>query len=316
MNSPLSKLIESFIESLSTEKGYSGNTCRAYLNDLEEFVLYLTESNTRKTIKSKAAVNSGIKDVDGLAIRGYLGFLHKKKIKKTSIARKLSTIRSFFKYLVKYGIILENPSDSIITPKQEQPIPVYLPVDDMFRLLDSIKTETLLDQRNLAIFETMYSSGVRVSELSGLNVSDVNWSGNHICVLGKGNKERIVPVGKKALKAVRIYRDRLKNKMLTTKKMNCADKKGPLFLNKNYGRLSPRSIGRILKKIADKCGIPIPVSPHSLRHTFATHMLDAGADLRLVQEFLGHKSLSTTQKYTHVTIDKLMETYDSAHPRK
>lgn len=307
----LKNLIQSFLESLSSEKGYSKNTIRAYGQDLKEFASLLEENLGQK----KDDVT--LKDVDPLAIRGYLGFLHKKKNKKSSIARKLSAVRSFFKYLVKYQMAEDNPADSVLTPKQEKMIPGYLSVDDMFRLLDSIKTDTLLGQRNCAIFETLYSTGIRVSELSGLDVSDVDFSGKMISVIGKGNKQRLVPVGKRAISAIKEYRQRLveeKGKGVGTKS-GAVKKEGALFLNKNNGRLTSRSIGRILEKIAKECGLLVPVSPHSLRHSYATHMLGAGADLRSVQELLGHESLSTTQKYTHVAIDRLMKIYDRAHPR-
>ena len=317
-------LIGFFVESLSSEKGYSENTCRAYLHDLNEFVFFLVESGfvgkKNDTDISGADKNAGFKNslknsikngsINSLTIRGYLGFLHKKN-KKSTIARKLSSLRSFFKHLVKCGIISDNPADSILTPKQEQTIPVYLPVDDMFRVLDSIKTDTLLGLRNRAIFETLYSSGIRVSELVGMNVYDVDDKGSVIRVFGKGGRERIVPTGSKALNAIKAYRNRLCGKSGIH-----FDEDGPLFLNKNNGRLTSRSVGRILEKIVRECGLPSPVSPHALRHTFATHMLDAGSDLRVVQELLGHKSLSTTQKYTHVSIDRLMETYDKVHPRR
>ncbi|MBC8393817.1 MAG: tyrosine recombinase XerC [Deltaproteobacteria bacterium] len=295
--------ISAFVESLATEKGYSTNTCRAYFHDLEEFAGFLVEDGASRK-------PPGADEVDGLMLRRYLGFLHKKN-KKATIARKLSAIRSFFKYLVKYAVVLNNPADLILTPKQEKTIPAYLPVDDMFHLLDAITTGTLLGLRNRAIFETLYSSGIRVSELAGMNVYDVDFKKGVVRVLGKGSKERIVPIGKKAVNAISAYRQQL----LREKKLPL-DQNGPLFLNKNRGRLTARSIARILDKIIRECGMLTPVSPHALRHTFATHMLDAGADLRVVQELLGHKSLSTTQKYTHVSIDRLMETYDKAHPRK
>ena len=181
----------------------------------------------------------------------------------------------------------------------------------MFRLLDSIQTDTLLGLRNRAIFETLYSCGLRVSEVAGLNVADIEFDSGLIRVLGKGAKQRIVPIGDKALIAINTYRLRLESEAGVP-----ADSEGPLFLNRFNRRLSTRSIARILDKIVMECSSLVPLSPHVLRHTFATHLLDAGADLRVVQELLGHKSLSTTQKYTHVSIDRLMETYDKAHPRK
>jgi integrase/recombinase XerC len=301
--------VRSFIESLQSEKGFAKNTCRAYSHDLEEFVLFIDGSYFSKR-NQKDADSATADQINSLMIRGYLAFLHKKN-KKVTISRKLSAVRSFFRFLVKRGVILDNPLEQILTPKQKKTIPVYLPVDDVFRLLDSIKTDTLIGQRNRAIFETLYSSGIRISELEGLNVFDVDFKKRLIRVMGKGNKERIVPIGQKALTAIMDYRKRLKSETGIEENSDTA-----LFLNKSLGRLTSRSIARILEKTAKECGLLIPVSPHALRHTFATHMLDAGADLRVVQELLGHESLSTTQKYTHVSVDRLMETYDKAHPRR
>lgn len=305
----LKNQVRSFIDSLHSEKGYAANTCRAYSHNLNEFVSFVSESYFSNE-NQKGGDLLKADQINNLMIRGYLGFLHKKN-EKVTIARKLSAVRSFFRFLLKHGVILDNPLDLILTPKQKKTIPVYLPVDDVFRLLDSIKTDTLAGIRNRAIFETLYSSGIRVSELEGLNVFDVDFTKCLIRVVGKGNKERIVPIGKKAIAAIKEYRKRLEGDAGIGE-----DDNTPLFLNKDHGRLTSRSIARILDKTARECGLLIPVSPHALRHTFATHMLDAGADLRVVQELLGHKSLSTTQKYTHVSIDRLMETYDKAHPRR
>lgn len=307
---PIENLISAFIESLAVEKGYSENTCRGYRNDLAGFMEYLAQNHLAGNRRSQTDDQIKIDGVNAITIRGYLGWLHKKN-KKTTIARKLSAVRSFYKFLVKRGVIDDNPADSILTPKQEKTIPEYLTVDEMFRLLDSIQTGSILDLRNRAIFETLYSCGIRVSELVGMNVFDVDFTGSVIRVLGKGSKERIVPIGRQALAAIKFYREPLKKKWGIS-----ADHNGPLFLNKNKGRLTARSVARILDNLVKACGLLKPVSPHTMRHTFATHMLDAGADLRIVQELLGHKSLSTTQKYTHVSIDRLMETYDRAHPRK
>jgi integrase/recombinase XerC len=311
----MDELIQSFLDALSTEKGYSQHTCRAYRKDLTEFTEYLKKSGLVQTHQGMKAETIRSENISGLAIRGYLGFLHKKN-KKSTIARKLSSIRSFFRYVVKHGYAEGNPADTVVTPKQEKAIPTYLPIDDMFRLLDSVQADTLLSSRNRAIFETIYSSGIRVSELAGLDVKDVDFESGAIRVLGKGNKERIVPIGDKAAAAIKNYRRKLEEEIQLKSSLEKIPAEGPLFLNKNLTRLSTRSIARILNKLAKACGIAVPVSPHALRHTFATHMLDAGADLRVVQELLGHKSLSTTQKYTHVSIDRLMETYDKAHPRK
>lgn len=303
-------LVNSFVDSLLSEKGYSINTCRAYSNDLKEFISFFSEYHLRENNKLTTKGNLDISQIDGLLIRGYLGYLHKKNNKAT-IARKLSAVRMFFNYMVKHGIITSNPADLIHTPKQEKKIPLYLPVDDMFKLLDSIDAKTLKGLRSRAIFETMYSTGIRVSELAGLNVFDVDLNKRTVKVKGKGGKERIVPIGKKAINSIKNYLEKIEEE-----KRYIINKNSPLFLNNKGGRLSPRSIARILDNTAVKCGILVPVSPHALRHSFATHMLDGGADLRAVQELLGHKSLSTTQKYTHVSIDKLMQIYDKAHPRR
>lgn len=313
----MKELIQSFIAVLSTAKGYSENTCRSYRSDLLEFadiIQHLGNSGAG----SKNASPSGTPTPDavtGIAIRGYLGHLHQ-HCKKSTIARKLSAVRSFYRYLVKHGYIDANPSDTVQTPKQDQSIPTYLPIDDMFRLLASVKTDTLLGLRNRAMFETLYSTGIRVSELAGLNVQDIDFRERVIRVKGKGGHERMVPIGKPALSAIETYRKGIESKAREIRSQAEMILNGPLFLNKFNTRLSTRSIARILEKTTRECGIVMPVSPHAFRHTFATHMLDAGADLRVVQELLGHKSLSTTQKYTHVSIDRLMEAYDKAHPRK
>jgi integrase/recombinase XerC len=306
----VTELVASFVESLEAEKGYSKNTCRAYQTDLNEFIKFTAGEGVDSNSEEQQTANVALSDLDVLTIRKYLGFLHQRN-KKTTIARKLSAIRSFFRFLLKQGLIDSNPAETILTPKQENPIPAYLNVDDIFRLLDSIQTDTLPGLRNRAIFETLYSCGLRVSEVAGLNVSDVHTDAGVIRVLGKGARERVVPIGRKALDAIRSYRRRVASELDIP-----ADGNGPLFLNKGKRRLTTRSIARILDQIVKQCSMLLPVSPHVLRHTFATHMLDAGADLRVVQELLGHKSLSTTQKYTHVSIDRLMQTYDKAHPRR
>jgi integrase/recombinase XerC len=313
----MKEMIQSFITVLSTTKGYSKNTCRSYRSDLLEFADIvnrpgLSDKPDQSMSQSNTLPGGG---VTGIGIRGYLGYLHQ-HCKKSTIARKLSAVRSFYRYLVKHGYIDVNPSDAVQTPKQNQPIPTYLPIDDMFRLLSSVKTDTLLGLRNRAMLETLYSTGIRVSELAGLDVQDIDFHGHVIRVKGKGGHERMVPIGNIALSSIKTYREQIERKNQTSKSPVKKIWEGPLFLNKYNTRLSVRSIGRILDKIARACGIAIPVSPHAFRHTFATHMLDAGADLRVVQELLGHKSLSTTQKYTHVSIDRLMAAYDKAHPRK
>jgi integrase/recombinase XerC len=303
----LGEQIDLFLDVLDAEKGYSENTIRAYGRDLKEFAVYAA-GDADDDKKQPPAVY--VDTIDSLTVRGYLGSLHRKN-EKVTIARKLSALRSFFRHLVRHRVAAEDPTAAILTPKHTRKMPGYLSVDDMFRLLDQTIADTLLGLRNRALFETLYSTGVRVSELTGLNVLDVNTAGGSIRVVGKGGRERIVPVGKKALDRIRAYRRRLFEKTGIG-----MDADGPLFLNKNKGRLSTRSVGRILEALIRKCSLAAPVSPHGIRHSFATHMLDAGADLRTVQELLGHKSLSTTQRYTHVSIDRLMAAYDQAHPRR
>jgi integrase/recombinase XerC len=254
---------------------------------------------------------SDLESLDFLVIREYLGKLYH-CYKRTTIARKLSTIRSFFHFLEQKGLIKGNPAADISTPKQGKYIPSHLPVDEMFRLLDGPDKEKPLGLRDLAILEALYSSGIRVSELSGLNESSMDFGQRLVRVVGKGNKERIVPIGKKALRVIEVYMEATDS----LRKKSARDFVDmPLFLNYRGGRLTTRSIERIVKKYANRCGLMTEVTPHSLRHTFATHLLDGGADLRSVQELLGHVSLSTTQKYTHVSLDRLMKVYDKAHPR-
>lgn len=302
---------DAFLEFLSVQKNYSDHTLRAYQNDLYEFIWYFADQKHINPENPKEMSTLSPEHVDALSIRAYLGHLYKKKNKKSSVARKLSALRSFFKYLLKHDAVKNNPADLIMTPKQDKPIPAYLTVDDIFRLLDTIETDTLSGKRDRAMFETLYSTGIRVSELAGLDFGHVDMSGGLVRVLGKGNKERVVPVGKRALAALRDYRE-----ALARSATGITFDPSALFLNSRGGRITERSIARILKDRALACGIGVPIFPHAVRHTFATHMLDAGADLRGVQEILGHESLSTTQKYTHVTIDRLMQIYDKAHPRK
>lgn len=297
--------IDRFIESLAAEKGYSAHTVRAYRRDLEALADFMAgDAGLTGNGARRAALR--VDQVDTMMLRGYLASLHGRN-RKTTIARKIASLRSFFRHLHRLGKVDDNPAENLPTPKHGKPMPNYLSVDDMFRLLDAVPADTLLGLRNRAILETLYSGGVRVSELAGLDVADVDFQSGAIRVLGKGNKERIVPIGKKAVAALETYREAL---------APAAGDGGALFLNKNLGRLTTRSIARIVDQFARACGLQISVSPHALRHSFATHLLDAGADLRSVQELLGHRSLSTTQRYTHVSIDRLMAAYDKAHPRR
>jgi integrase/recombinase XerC len=301
-------LINVFLDGLNSQKGYSPHTVRNYRIDLGQFFDFLSR---KKEFAKEGETGPVIESIDFPTIREYFGSLFG-KYRRTSIARKLSAVRSFFSFLEKRGLIKHNPSADVSAPKLGKYIPTYLPVDEMFRLLERPDTARPLGKRDRAILEVLYSCGIRVSELSGLDVGGVDSKQRLVRVLGKGNKERIVPIGREALKALDDY---LEATLPLRKKTYADARKGPLFMNARGGRLTTRSVGKLVKKYGREGSLALDISPHALRHTFATHLLDGGADLRAVQELLGHVSLSTTQKYTHVSLDKLMEIYDRAHPR-
>jgi integrase/recombinase XerC len=275
---------------------------------LKQFFAFLA---SRKALHENEKTDLQVETVDFLVIREYLGSLYG-RFQRSTIARRLSAVRSFFLFLEKKGLITGNPAADIATPKQEKYIPNYLPVDEVFRLFERPDQEKPLGLRDLAILEVLYSCGIRVGELEAMNISSVDFDGRLVRVIGKGDKERIVPIGRQALRALRKYLEATQN---MRREAGTDFQHAPLFINFRGGRLSARSTGRIIKRYARECGLPSDISPHSMRHTFATHLLDGGADLRSVQELLGHASLSTTQKYTHVSLDRLMEVYDKAHPR-
>lgn len=304
----LADQIEKFIEYLRSQKAYSNHTIRNYRIDLRQFFDFLVE---KQRLMGKGEVPPVSESIDFLVIREYLGNLYG-RYKRTTISRKLSAVRSFFHFLERMGLSTGNPAADISTPKQGKYIPAYLPVDEMFRLLEGPDREKPLGSRDRAILEVLYSCGIRVSELAGLDLSSIDFDQRLVRVLGKGNKERIIPIGRKALGAVENYIEATRS---LRRKAQGDIQDGPLFMNFRGGRLTTRSIGRIIKKYGRQCGLMTEISPHSLRHSFATHLLDGGADLRSVQELLGHASLSATQKYTHVSLDRLMEVYDKAHPR-
>jgi integrase/recombinase XerC len=314
-------LIHQFIHYLSVEKNASPHTCRCYQRDLEGFDDFLKNSGMYLTSSGEVELGK----VDRIAIRKYLSFLHRKN-KKSSIARKISTLRSFFRYLNREQMIPSNPAKSVSTPKVEKTLPTTLTVDEAFRLMESPKSFSEKSSpggfknkrfRDRAILELLYSSGLRVSELVGLDSNQIDLDLGIVKVMGKGRKERIVPVGIKAVESLKAYLDErgLIKGLRPGGKASGPEGEEPLFVNSLGGRLTARSVGRLIKKYTRHSGIFRKVSPHSLRHTFATHLLDAGADIREIQEMLGHSSLSTTQRYTHVSMGKLMEVYDRAHPR-
>jgi len=288
--------IERFEEHLQLERNLSPHTLAAYGRDLREFQAFL--------LAQKPGQSEPLTQVDQILLRRYLALLHK-KISKTSIARKLAALRTFFRYLVREGGLETNPGELVGTPRREKPLPKTLSVDEAFALMEGGEGDDLLALRDRAIVETLYSCGLRVSELTGLDVRGLDLEQGLVRVAGKGRKERIVPVGSKACAALRDYLEARGNPTL----------EAPLFLNHRGGRLTPRSVERNLKRQLLQGGVTKNATPHSLRHSFATHLLDGGADLRAIQELLGHASLSTTQKYTQVSVDQLLAVYDRAHPR-
>lgn len=300
--------IDEFIDYLKSQKGYSPHTLRSYRVDLKQFSQFLMDKRPQER-DGEPPVDWESTDLG--EIREYLAGLYG-RCKRKTIARKLSAVRSFFAFAEKRGLTATNPAAEISTPKQEQYIPTYLPVDQMFSLLEVPDRGKPLGLRDLALLEVLYSCGLRVSEVVGLNLGSIDFRERLVRVLGKGNKERIVPIGKKAAGVLREY---LEVSRVVREKSGANTERDPLFMNARGRRLSTRSVENIVKRYGRECGLLTDISPHALRHTFATHLLDGGADLRSVQELLGHVSLSTTQKYTHVSLDKLMEVYDRAHPR-
>jgi integrase/recombinase XerC len=287
--------LDQFTRYLATERNVSGHTVDAYHSDLEQF---------REFLCRERGPDAGADAVDHLLIRRYLALLHKSH-KKSSIGRKLAAIRAFFKYLLRLGKVAKNPAELVSTPKKEKRVPFHLTIDEVIALVETPKGAELLPLRDRVILETLYSCGIRVSELTGLDLADLDLEEGLVRVMGKGNKERIVPLGSYAKKAISSYFAARGNPRANA----------PLLLNARGGRLTSRSVGRIVDKYILKLATVKKISPHTLRHTFATHLLEGGADLRSIQELLGHASLSTTQKYTHVSIDRLMEVYDKAHPK-
>jgi integrase/recombinase XerC len=291
----LSVQIAAFCRFLDTERNVSPHTLAAYRLDLEQLNVF---------VAGETGGRGAVGDVNHLLLRRYLALLGK-RAKKSSVGRKLAAIRSFFRYLVRHGVIAKNPAELIATPKKENRLPFHLDIDQVTTLVEAPQNDEKNALRDRAILEMLYSSGLRVSELTGLAIGDLDLPGGMVRVLGKGGKERIVPVGSRALAAVREY-------LLGRGELAGS---GPLFLNTRGQRINRRSVARIVDAHVLRIAAFKRISPHILRHTFATHMLEGGADLRAIQELLGHASLSTTQKYTHVGIDRLMEVYDKAHPK-
>jgi integrase/recombinase XerC len=287
--------IQQFTAYLRTERDVSPHTLAAYGSDLTQLLAFALWEKGE-------SVSAG--DMDHLLLRRYLAGLSK-DTKKSSIGRKLATIRSFFRYLLRRGVISKNPAELIATPKKEQQLPFHLDIDQATALMEAPDDLQKYALRDRAVLELLYSSGLRVSELTGLNISEIDLVSGMARVTGKGGKERIVPVGSRARDAVLAYLEQRHDE----------PDKDVLFLNSRGTRINRRSVARIVDAHVMRIAAFKRISPHTLRHTFATHMLEGGADLRAIQELLGHASLSTTQKYTHVSLDRLMEVYDKAHPK-
>ncbi len=285
----MNRYLDKFLSYLEIEKNYSAHTVLNYRIDLNEFLDFIKDVP--------------LKQVDYLQLRRYFALLRQRQLKPRTVSRKLSSLRSFFRFLHREGLITENPAVLLMSPKLDKVLPKFLSESEVGQLIEVPPVTATAGRRDRAILETLYSTGIRVSELVGLNVKDIDFITNIIKVAGKGKKERIVPVGDKALDAIKEYLD---------KRGSAAE---AVFLNKNGKRLSDRSVRNIVNKHILSTSVLMHVSPHVLRHSFATHLLNRGADLRSVQELLGHANLSTTQIYTHVTTERLKSVYSKAHPR-
>lgn len=324
-----SKIINEFLDYLKFERRFSEHTAKCYGADLVQFGDFLSavhedghhdtdsmsmghhDNGPATAVATHVDINTLVQAVDTESVRAYMAHLNEKEYSKATVARKLATLRSFYKFLVKRNYITSNPVTSIRTPKQEKKLPRFLEYEEVKRLLETPQTNTWLGARDRAIMETLYSTGVRVSELVALNMEDIDFLGEVIHVRGKGKKERIAPIGTSALQTIQHYME-YRNKRAQN---NTNFDPKVLFVNKHGKRLSTRSVRRKMDKYLKMAGLDPSISPHTLRHSFATHMLNNGADLRSVQELLGHQSLSTTQVYTHLTTARLKEVYDNAHPR-
>jgi integrase/recombinase XerC len=305
----IQETFEQFLEHLRYERNVSEHTLRNYESDLEQFYEFLAPADN----KTGKRTEPNIRQIDHITVREWLASLHGARKKKSSIARKLAALRTFFQFLVREGIVELNPAKLVSTPRLEKKLPKHLSIEDAVRFIETPDTETDLGKRDQAMLELMYATGIRVSELTKLNVGDIDFKNKLIRVMGKRRKERIVPFGDPALEALQRYL-RVRNEFLDIAPVSLRDPE-TLFLNYQGTRISTRSVGRMVEKYIKICAGMHDISPHALRHSFATHLLDSGADLRDIQELLGHARLSTTQIYTHVSMEKLIEVYDKAHPK-
>ena len=306
----MDELIERYVNYLQNERNASPHTIRNYRSDLAQFRDFLT--------KGKPDARVEVASIDAFRVRGFLASLFENERKKTSIARKLAALRAFFKFLSREQVLAENPALRVATPKLARTLPRIMTEEEMNNFLDRLfeaaksaaPEQSAALARDRAILELLYASGLRVSELVGLDLRSVNFGDGMVLVRGKGRKERIVPFGSKAKEAITAYLPIREKVLWETKTGSPA-----LFLNARGRRLTTRSVDRLVKKYVRRFGPDLKASPHSLRHAFASHLLTEGADLRAIQEMLGHVSLSTTQKYTQVSIQQLIDVYDKTHPK-
>jgi integrase/recombinase XerC len=311
------ELLKSFLEHLELNRNASIHTVRAYDSDLTQFIDSLARTKSRRVSELTAT------DIDTDGIREFLGELHARGNSRASAARKLTSVRTFCRYLRREGLIQDDPSAIVGAPKQEKKLPAHLEIGEMEKLLQMPDTTIPLGRRDRAILELFYASGLRLSELVGLDLDDVNLSSRMVRVFGKGRKERIVPFNHASEDALRAWlKDRggftpatPSDTRRPQKPVRHGRRRDPLFVNYQGGRLSTRSVDRLVKRYVAMCSTRFGISPHALRHSFATHLLQRGADLRAIQELLGHARLSTTQRYTHLNATELIETYRKTHPR-
>ena len=293
----MKKIVLEFLEVLQFEKKYSDNTVLNYKNDLTDFVEFLIENSLRT-----------FKEVDYQVIRKYLNFLYEKKYSNKTISRHISSLRSLFKYLLKKKIIENNPMTLVSNPKLEKKLPRFVPYKELEQILNIFDSETLIDVRNSLLLELLYSTGIRVGELVNIKVKDIDLRKREIRILGKGNKERIVLFGSKCLELINKY-------LVGFYKEYNVNNSEYLLLGVRGNKINDREVRRVVDEAVNRAGVKLNVSPHVLRHTFATHMLNEGADLKSVQQLLGHESLSTTTIYTHISNERLRNVYLHTHPR-
>jgi len=290
--------VTAFLRHLEVEKHASPHTIRAYGRDLAQWVRFVAQSERADAVAARLVLGATTRDV-----RAWLAALHGRGLDAVSVARKLAAVRSLYRFLARRGVVRRNPAREVRAPRVARRLVTFLPTDEAKAMVDARALGGDARERDVAVLEMLYATGLRVSELAGLDLDAVDRDARTVRVLGKGGKERMVPYGAPAARALDTYLGRR------------ATDRGPVFVNARGGRLTPRSIHTIVRRAARAAGVTRRVSPHTLRHTFATHLLDGGADLRMIQELLGHSRLSTTQRYTHVSTVQLLKTYEAAHPR-